>query len=58
MGSRFSAAAVLSGAVLAIGIAQIVRAAASGAGVISWLVGVAFIIAGGGRLVLWFKGHR
>jgi uncharacterized membrane protein HdeD (DUF308 family) len=44
--------------VLAIGIAQIVRAAATGAGIISWLVGVAFIIAGGGRLMLWFKGHR
>ena len=41
---------------MAIGLAQIVRAAVSGGGPVAYVVGVAFVIAGGGRLYLWFRG--
>ena len=56
MGSRSPVIAVLSGVVLALGVAQVVRAAASGANALAWIIGVAFIIAGAGRLYLWFRG--
>ncbi len=55
MGTRSLVVALLSGAVLAIGLAQIVRAAVTGAGPLLWILGVAFIIAGGGRLYIWFR---
>ncbi len=56
MGSRSTAVAVLSGVVLALGVAQLVRAAVTGANALAWIIAVAFIIAGGGRLYLWFRG--
>lgn len=56
MGSRSVAIAVLSGVVMALGIAQVVRAVAAGAGPVAYVIGLAFIIAGAGRLYLWFRG--
>jgi len=56
MGSRSTAVAVLSGAVMVLGLLQIIRAAAAGAGPVAYVVGAAFMIAGGGRLYLWFRG--
>ena len=41
---------------MALGIAQVVRAAVAGAGPVAYVIGVAFIIAGAGRLYLWFRG--
>ena len=52
---REMATVVLSGAILAIGIAQLVRAVAYGAGPIAWVVGLAFVVAGAGRLWLWWR---
>lgn len=56
MGSRSAAIALLSGVVMALGIAQVVRAAVAGAGPVAYVIGLAFIIAGAGRLYLWFRG--
>lgn len=52
---REMATVVLSGAILVIGIAQLVRAVAYGAGPIAWVVGLAFVVAGAGRLWLWWR---
>ena len=56
MGNRSTAIAVLSGVVCALGVAQVVRAAVTGANALAWIIGVAFVIAGAGRLYLWFRG--
>ena len=56
MGNRSTLIAIFSGVVLALGVAQVVRAAATGANALAWIIGVAFIIAGAGRLYLWFRG--
>jgi hypothetical protein len=56
MGSRSTAVAVLSGAVMVLGLLQVIRAASAGAGPVAYVVGAAFMIAGGGRLYLWFRG--
>jgi uncharacterized membrane protein HdeD (DUF308 family) len=45
----------LSGVVLVLGITQVVRAASAGAGPVAWLIGVALVVAGGGRLFLWWR---
>ncbi len=55
MRTRSPVVALLSGAVLAIGLLQIVRAAVTGGGALLWIMGVAFIVAGGGRLYIWFR---
>ncbi len=55
MRTRSPVIALLSGAVLAIGLLQIVRAAVTGGGALLWTMGVAFIVAGGGRLYIWFR---
>ncbi len=49
------ATVALSGAILVIGIAQLVRAAVLGGGPIAWVVGLAFVVAGAGRLWLWWR---
>ena len=55
MGTRSTAVAVLSGVVMALGLAQIIRTVVSGGSPIAYVVGLAFMIAGGGRLYLWFR---
>ena len=55
MGTRATAVAVLSGVVMALGVAQIIRAIVSGGGPVAYVVGLAFVIAGGGRLYLWYR---
>lgn len=55
MDARATATVVLSGAILALGVVQIARCAATGAGVVGWILGVALVIAGGGRLWLWWR---
>lgn len=55
MDARATATVVLSGAILALGVVQLARCAASGASVIAWLLGVALVVAGGGRLWLWWR---
>jgi len=55
MGTRSTAVAVLSGVVMALGVAQIIRAAVGGGGPVAYVVGLAFMIAGGGRLYLWYR---
>lgn len=55
MDARATATVVLSGAILALGVVQLGRCAASGAGVIAWVLGVALVVAGGGRLWLWWR---
>ncbi len=55
MGTRSTAVAVLSGVVMALGLAQIIRAIVSGGGPVAYVIGLAFIIAGAGRLYLWFR---
>jgi len=55
MRTRSPVVALLSGAVLAVGLLQIVRAAVTGAGALLWILGVAFIVAGAGRLYIWFR---
>jgi hypothetical protein len=52
---REMATVVLSGAILVIGIAQLARAAAFGGGPIAWVIGLAFVVAGAGRLWLWWR---
>ncbi len=49
------ATVALSGAILVIGIAQLVRAVVLGGGPIAWVVGLAFVVAGAGRLWLWWR---
>ena len=56
MGTRSTAVAVLSGVVMALGLVQIIRTIVSGGGPVAYVVGLAFVIAGGGRLYLWFRG--
>jgi hypothetical protein len=55
MDGREMATVALSGAILVIGIAQLVRAAVLGGGPIAWVVGLAFVVAGAGRLWLWWR---
>lgn len=55
MRPRATATLVLSGALVAIGVAQVVRSAITGAGVLSWIIGVLFAVAGGGRLWIWWR---
>ena len=57
MDSREVTTVALSGAVAVLGITQVVRAAAYGAGPVAWLIGVALVIAGAGRIFLWWR-HR
>lgn len=40
---------------MALGLAQIIRAIVSGGGPVAYVIGLAFIIAGAGRLYLWFR---
>jgi hypothetical protein len=55
MDSREVATVVLSGAVLVLGIIQIARSAAAMAGPVAWVLGIALVVAGGGRLWLWWR---
>lgn len=55
MDSREVTTVALSGVILVLGITQVVRAAAAGAGPVAWLIGVALVVAGGGRLFLWWR---
>ena len=55
MDGREAATVVLSGALVVLGVAQVVRAAVTGAGPVAWIVGIAFIVAGAGRLGVWWR---
>lgn len=55
MRTRATATIVLSGALVAIGVAQVVRAAITGASVLAWVIGVLLAVAGGGRLWIWWR---
>lgn len=55
MDGREIATVLLSGALIVIGVLQVVRAAVAGAGPVPWVIGAAFIVAGGGRLWLWWR---
>jgi len=55
MDGREMATVALSGAILVIGIAQLVRAVVLGGGPIARVVGLAFVVAGAGRLWLWWR---
>jgi hypothetical protein len=49
------ATVLLSGALVVIGVLQLVRAAVATAGPVAWVVGAAFVVAGVGRLWLWWR---
>ena len=55
MDPRAIATVALSGVILALGVVQLVRCAVTGAGAVAWVLGVAVVIAGGGRLWLWWR---
>jgi len=55
MDGRAIATIVLSGLILALGVIQLVRCAVTGASAVAWILGVALVIAGGGRLWLWWR---
>ena len=55
MDARATATIRLSSVILVLGLVQIGRAASAGAGVVAWIVGVALVVAGGGRLWLWWR---
>ena len=55
MDPRAIATVALSGVILALGVVQLVRCAVTGAGAVAWVLGVALVIAGGGRLWLWWR---
>ncbi len=55
MDARATATVALSGIILVLGLVQLVRCAVSGASVVGWLLGVALVIAGAGRLWLWWR---
>lgn len=57
MDSREFTTVALSGVILVLGVVQVARAAAAGAGPVAWLIGVALVVAGAGRLFLWWR-HR
>ncbi|MSO44473.1 MAG: hypothetical protein EXQ74_04060 [Thermoleophilia bacterium] len=58
MGGRAIATIILSGVVLVIGVAQAVRLMVIGGNPFGYVVAVAFIIAGGGRLWVWWRSGR
>lgn len=55
MDSREFTTVALSGVILVLGVTQVARAAAAGAGPVAWLIGVALVVAGAGRIFLWWR---
>jgi uncharacterized membrane protein HdeD (DUF308 family) len=55
MHARETATIVLSGVIMVLGLVQIGRAASAGAGVVAWVIGIALVVAGAGRLWLWWR---
>lgn len=55
MHARATATIVLSAVIMALGLVQVGRAASAGAGVVAWIIGIALVAAGAGRLWLWWR---
>lgn len=55
MDARATATIILSSVIMVLGLIQLGRAALGGAGIVAWVIGIALVVAGAGRLWLWWR---
>lgn len=55
MDARATATIILSSVIMVLGLIQLGRAASGGAGIVAWVIGIALVVAGAGRLWLWWR---